>query len=85
MKSGAKWQRQRKVLLGDDNYMNTLHDYIWSICEETTWVLPQVEHLAIELRAVATGFDLAEIIVSLEDKLEERGISGCGKRSSGAS
>jgi hypothetical protein len=61
-----------QVLLGHDEYLNTLYDYIWSTCEETGWVLPQVEHLGIELRAVSTAMDLAEIVEGLGDRLEER-------------
>jgi len=63
-----------KVLLGDDRYVNVLHDYVWSLCEQTTWVLPQVEQWPIELRAAAVALDLAEIVVALEGKLEERAI-----------
>ncbi|MBT5829960.1 MAG: hypothetical protein HOH77_07175, partial [Candidatus Latescibacteria bacterium] len=39
-----------KVILGDDTYLNLLHDYVWATCEETNWMLPQVDHLGIELR-----------------------------------
>jgi len=60
-----------RVLLGDDPYLNTLQDYVWSTCEETTWVPPQHLRAAIDLYAAGTGFDLAEIIVVFEDKLEE--------------
>jgi hypothetical protein len=58
------------VLLGEDRYLPTLHDYLWSTCEESTWVLPQVEHLGIELRSVATAMDLAEIVTALGDRIE---------------
>ena len=61
-----------QVLLGDDAYVNTLYDYIWSTCEETGWFLPQVEHMGIELRAVATAMDLAEIVEGVGDRLEDR-------------
>jgi len=64
-----------QVALGEDDYLSLLHDYLWSTCEETTWVLPQVEQMAIELRAVAIGLDLAEIISVLKDKIEERVIN----------
>jgi hypothetical protein len=64
-----------QVLLGRDAYLNTLYDYIWSTCEETGWALPQVEHLGIELRVVATAMELAEIVEALGDKLEDRLIA----------
>jgi len=75
----AYWTKRGKlalaallVLLGDESALGLLHDYLWSTCEETTWVLPQVEQWAIELRAVAAAFDLAEIVVALGDRIEER-------------
>jgi hypothetical protein len=60
-----------KVILGDDNYLNLLHDYVWATCEETNWMLPQVDHMGIELRVPATALSLAEIIVALSDKIED--------------
>ena len=30
-----------QVLLGNDRYRNDLYDYIWSVCEETIWIVPQ--------------------------------------------
>ena len=61
-----------QVVLGDDDYLNLLHDYLWSTCEETNWLLPQVERMGIELRVPATALDLAEIIDALGDRIEER-------------
>jgi hypothetical protein len=66
------WLTAFQVLCGRDEYVNLLHDYLWSLCEETVWVLPQVEHWDIELRAAATVFDLAEVVVGLGAKIEER-------------
>ena len=59
-----------QVLLGKDEYLDTLQDYIWSICEETNWVMPAHEWVEIDLGAVMTGVSLAEVIVALEAKLE---------------
>ncbi len=59
-----------QVLLGKDEYIDTLQDYIWSICEETTWVMPAHEWVEIDLGAVGTGMALAEVIVALDRKLE---------------
>lgn len=61
-----------QVLFGKDEYLSTLHDYIWSTCEETKWILPQREDLEIDLRVCGTGFTMAELIVGLEHKLEDR-------------
>jgi hypothetical protein len=66
------WLTALQVLCGKDEYLNLLHDYLWSTCEETVWVLPQVERWDIELRVAATAFDLAEIVIGLETKIEER-------------
>lgn len=59
-----------QVLRGQDEYLDTLQDYIWSICEETTWVMPAHEWVEIDLGAVMAGVSLAEVIVALEAKLE---------------
>lgn len=32
-----------EMILGDISYRDTIHDLLWSICEETTWVLPAHE------------------------------------------
>lgn len=32
-----------EMILGDDSYRDIIHDLLWSICEETTWVLPAHE------------------------------------------
>ena len=61
-----------KVIFGDDDYLNLLHDYVWVTCEETNWMLPQVDHMGIELRVPATALDLAEIIVALSNKMEDK-------------
>jgi hypothetical protein len=61
-----------QVMLGDEDYVNTLYDYMWSTCEETKWILPQREDLEIDLRVCGTGFTMAELIVGLAHKLEAR-------------
>lgn len=61
-----------KVILGDDSFVNLLHDYVWVTCEETNWMLPQVDHMGIELRVPATAMDLAEIIVALDAVIEHK-------------
>jgi len=32
-----------EMLLGDDRYRDAVHDLLWNICEETSWVLPAHE------------------------------------------
>jgi hypothetical protein len=61
-----------QVLLGNDRYRNDLYDYIWSICEETIWIVPQRRDLEVDLRTAATGLSLAEIAVGLAPHLEPR-------------
>ncbi|MEE2753162.1 MAG: heparinase II/III family protein [Candidatus Latescibacterota bacterium] len=61
-----------KVILGNEDYLNLLHDYVWVTCEETNWMLPQLDHVGIELRVAATALSLAEIIVGLSDKMEDK-------------
>ncbi len=32
-----------EFLMGDESALDAIHDLVWSICEETTWVLPAHE------------------------------------------
>ena len=61
-----------QVLLGNDQYLNLLYDYIWAICEETIWIVPQREDLRVDLRSAATVMDLSEITVAMAHKMEDR-------------
>jgi hypothetical protein len=58
-----------QVLLGDEGYVDILQDYIWNACEETNWVIPAHEDREVDLRAVATGLALAEMVIGLGDVL----------------
>src|SRR5215213_2697077 len=49
---------------------DAVHDHLWSICEESTWVLPAHEHDSIDLFAAETGFVLAETLHLLGDRLD---------------
>lgn len=54
--------------------LNRVNDLLWSICEETTWVLPAHEASGkgyIDLFAAETGADLAHILALLGDRLNE--------------
>lgn len=47
-------------------------DYLWDICEETTWVLPAHEHGGgLDLFACETGYALAEAAHALAGRLPE--------------
>ncbi len=50
---------------------DTVQDYLWNICEESSWVLPAHEQGgAIDLFAAETGFVLAEALALLGDTLD---------------
>jgi hypothetical protein len=52
--------------------LDVVCDYLWSICEETTWVLPAHEHGGgLDLFDCETGFALAEARHALGDQLPE--------------
>jgi hypothetical protein len=60
-------------LTGKTDRLDRINDLIWSICEETTWVVPAHEkgHDFIDLFASETGADLAHIAVLMGDALPE--------------
>jgi hypothetical protein len=55
---GVETERPLKTLI---------EDYIWAICEETTWVLPAHEWVAVDLFSAETAFLLAQTISVLGD------------------
>lgn len=62
------------VLLGGDmTRLDRLNDLIWSVCEETWWVLPAHEKTEwfIDLSAAQTGAWLSQITAVLGDRLPE--------------
>lgn len=46
-----------------------IEDYIWAICEETTWVLPAHEWVAVDLFSAETAFLLAQTVALLGDQI----------------
>ncbi|RPJ21435.1 MAG: hypothetical protein EHM33_26170 [Chloroflexi bacterium] len=72
-----------ELILGDETRNDLLQDLLWSICEETSWVLPAHEDRRqgetntaltrepdfIDLFAAETGASLAETLYFLEDRL----------------
>jgi hypothetical protein len=51
-------------------YKDIVQDYLWSICEESNWVLPAHEDRGIDLFAAETGFVLAETLALLGNTLD---------------
>jgi len=43
LKRGMLTHAVLEYLMGDESVLDRIHDLIWSICEETTWVLPAHE------------------------------------------
>ncbi len=54
-----------RLLLGKDEWLDAVHDYIWNICEETNWVISYHETREVDLFSAETAAMLAEIITSL--------------------
>ncbi len=71
LKRGRLQAAVLRLYLGQDDYIPVAQDYVWSICEETNWVMPAHERMSVDLGAVGVGWMLAETIVSLGDKLGE--------------
>jgi len=57
------------LLMPSQELLDAVCDYIWAICEETTWILPAHERGGMDLFATETGFGLTEALVALGDKL----------------
>lgn len=67
-------QEALAVLLGGDTARaDRLNDLIWSVCEESSWVLPAHEKTDqyIDLTAAGTGATLAQLAACLGDRLPE--------------
>ncbi len=54
-----------------DARMGRINDLLWSICEESTWVVPAHEVHIIDLFASETACDLAQVLMVLGDRLPE--------------
>lgn len=70
------WLRRERVtaivlrmLLGDDALRDSLHDYLWAICEETTWIEPPHEGRTLCLSSASTAVTLSETLAFLGDRL----------------
>ena len=62
-----------QLFLGRDELLDVVQDYVWAICEETTWVSPYHERQRVDIDLVAaeTGAMLAQLVVALQDKLTD--------------
>jgi hypothetical protein len=60
----------------DDSQLPLINDLIWSICEESSWVLPAHErkekYTYVDLFSAETATQLAHILLFLGDKLPEK-------------
>ena len=59
-----------RFLMGRRDLRDTVHDYLWAICEESTWVVPAHARV-IDLMAAETALWLAEALYLLHDELDE--------------
>jgi hypothetical protein len=62
-----------RLFLGIDTHLplkDSVQNYLWNICEESTWVLPAHERCRIDLFAAETGFMLADTLNLLGEALD---------------
>ncbi len=59
-----------RMLVGDDEFRDAVHDYLWAICDEADWVVPAHAGRVIDLYAADTGLILAETLVYLGERLD---------------
>ena len=59
-----------RLFFGQAELKDAVQDLIWSICEESNWVVPAHEDRMIDLFASETGFVLAETLLLLGDGLD---------------
>ncbi len=61
-----------RLFLGSDPALplaDTVHNYLWNICEESNWVLPAHERCRVDLFAAETAFMLADTLNLLGDQI----------------
>lgn len=71
LKRERLWAAAVRVFLGEQSLIDAAHDYTWSICEETNWVIPAHESREIDLTAVGTALGLAEMLVLIGDQMAD--------------
>ena len=60
-----------RFFLGQNDLKDIVQDYVWNVCEESSWVLPAHELFSpIDLFSAETGLLLAEALQLLGDRLD---------------
>lgn len=59
-----------RFLMGRGELKDPIQDYLWDICEESTWVVPAHARV-IDLMSAETAFWLAEVLYLIGDDLDE--------------
>jgi hypothetical protein len=59
-----------RLFFGQTDLKDCVQDYLWAICEETTWVLPAHEIVMVDLFSAETSFVLAETLLLLGATLD---------------
>lgn len=60
-----------RLFLGQGELREIVQDYLWNICEETSWALPAHQRTPVDLFAAETGLQLAETLLLLAETLDE--------------
>lgn len=59
-----------RMFLGQIELKDALQDYLWSVCEETNWVVPAHERWVIDLFSAETAFMLADLVNLVGEQLD---------------
>ena len=65
-KRGSLTAAALSLFCGQQDALDPVQDILWSICEESNWVVPAHEWVAVDLFASETGFQLAETLSLLD-------------------
>jgi hypothetical protein len=58
-----------QFLRPEPRWLDAVGDYLWAVCEESTWILPAHERGGLDLFAAETAFSLAETVELLRGEL----------------
>lgn len=58
-----------RTLLGEGHWLDVVQDYVWSLCEETNWVISYHEPREVDLFSAETAAMLAQLITALDGSL----------------
>ncbi len=59
-----------RYFFGQTDLKDTVQNYLWNICEESTWVLPAHENVPIDLFSSETAYMLAEALNMLGETID---------------